>query len=142
MADVDRDVLIVEDDASVAQAIADGVRLAGYTVCAICATGAEAVDWMQRRRPSLAIVDVELDEDMSGVEAAREMQRIGPVGILFVTGFPDTVRTAGVGHAWMPKPYRVLDLINGLEVVRSISTGGPLGAPLPPALRLISERPR
>jgi DNA-binding response OmpR family regulator len=142
MADLDRDVLIVEDDGSVAQAIADGVRLAGYTVCAICATGAEAVDWMRRRRPPLAIIDVELDDDMSGVEAARQMQRIGPIGILFVTGFPDTVRAADVGHAWMPKPYRVLDLINGLEVVRAISTGGPLGAPLPAALRLISERRR
>jgi DNA-binding response OmpR family regulator len=137
MGRADRDVLIVEDDPSVAQAIADGVRLAGYTVCAICTTAAAALEEVRQRRPRLAIIDVELEDDLNGIEAARELLRVGPIGILYITGFPDSVRAADVGHAWMEKPYRVLDLINALEVVRAVSEGRPFDVPLPAALRLL-----
>jgi DNA-binding response OmpR family regulator len=137
MGRADRDVLIVEDDPSVAQAIADGVRLAGYTVCAICTTAAAALEEMRQRRPRVAVIDVELEDELNGVDAARELLRIGPIGVLYITGFPDLVRTADVGHAWMEKPYRVLDLINALEVVRALSEGRALDVPLPPALNLI-----
>ncbi len=141
MGRADRDVLIVEDDPSVAQAIADGVRLAGYRVCAVCATAAAALDEMRQRRPRLAVVDIDLDDVMDGIEVAREMLRIGPVGVLYVTGFPDTVRRADVGHAWMEKPYRVLDLINSLEVVRALVEGRKLDMALPAALHLLGQAP-
>jgi len=138
VASADRDVLIVDDDDIVAEAIADGVRLLGYTVCGIADNFDQALELTRTHLPRFAIVDVDLGGVDDGIEAAREMQKIGPVGIMFVTGYPDKVRAAGVGHAWLAKPYRVLDLVTGLEVVRAMSEQKTVTTPVPAALKLIS----
>ena len=52
-------------------------------------------------------------------------------------GAASRVRTAPVGHAWLSKPYRVLDLINALRVVQQVSRGVPVTAPIPSELRLL-----
>ncbi len=134
---VDRSIMIVEDDPAVADAIRDGVRVAGYGVCGVAANADAAVQLMRERQPQLAIIDVDLGDGDDGIEAARQMLRIGPVGIVYVTGYPDHVRRADVGHAWMPKPYRLLDLINALAVVSAISARQPITTPIPAELRLI-----
>ncbi len=140
MAAVDRDVLIVDDNLPVAEAIADGVRLAGYAVCGIATNIEEALALARRHRPRLAVVDVDLGGD-DGVAAARALLALHPMGIIFVTGYPDRVRSADIGHAWMEKPYRVLDLINALEVVAAVSEHRPVTSPIPAVLRLIPQRP-
>jgi DNA-binding response OmpR family regulator len=129
--------LIVEDDRQVAEAIADGVRLVGYTVCGIAPTVGQALALTRLTRPRLAIIDVDLGTGNDGIDLARKMMAMGALGVLFVTGNPDTISTADVGHAWMPKLYRVLDLINGLQVVRCVSEGEPITAPIPADLRLV-----
>jgi DNA-binding response OmpR family regulator len=137
MVRTDLDVLIVDDDDLVAEAIADGVRLAGYTVCGVAATGAEAIELMRAHRPRLALVDVDLGDGQDGVDAARQLAGIGPVTVIFVTGYPDKIRQTDVGVAWMEKPYRVLDLINALEIVSARTHQRPTNIPIPAALHLL-----
>lgn len=137
MASADRDVLIVDDDDIVAEAIADGVRLLGYTVCGIADSVEQALQLTRAHLPRFAIVDVDLGGNDDGIEIAREMQKIGPVGIMFVTGYPEKLRAAQVGHAWLEKPYRVIDLVTGLEVVRAMSEHRSVTTPVPAALNLI-----
>jgi DNA-binding response OmpR family regulator len=131
------DVLIVEDDRLVAEAIADSVRLAGYTVSGIAPTVSQALVLTRLTRPKLAVIDVDLGTGRDGIDLARQMVKIHQLGIMFVTGHPDKVSTADVGHAWMPKPYRVLDLINALEIVRCVNERLPVTAPMPAELHLI-----
>jgi DNA-binding response OmpR family regulator len=133
------DVLIVEDDPLVAEAIADSVRLAGYTVSGIAPTVGQALSLTRLTRPKLAVIDVDLGTGRDGIDLARQMLKVHELGIIFVTGNPDTVSTTDVGHAWMPKPYRVLDLINALEVVRCVNEHLPVTAPVPAELHLIGE---
>jgi DNA-binding response OmpR family regulator len=131
------DVLIVEDDRLVAEAIADSVRLAGYTVSGIAPTVAQALTLTRLTRPKLAVIDVDLGTGRDGIDLARQMLKINELGIIFVTGNPDKVHATDVGHAWMPKPYRVLDLINALEIVRCVNEHLPVTAPMPAELHLI-----
>src|SRR3954469_23266511 len=98
------DVLIVEDDPLVANAIRDGIRVSGHTVCGIAATADQAVALMRLCRPRLAGIDVELGDAFDGLEVARRLLAIAPIGIMFVTGHPEKVQSAEIGHAWMPKP--------------------------------------
>lgn len=135
------DVLIVEDDPLVANAIRDGIVVSGHTVCGIADTADRAVALMRLCRPRLAVIDVELADASDGLEVARRLLAIAPIGIMFVTGHPEKVRTADIGHAWMPKPYRLLDLINALEVVTAVSEHRPISAPIPTELRLINAPP-
>ena len=133
------DVLIVEDDLAVAEAIRDGIVVSGHTVCGLASTPEQAIALMRLCRPRLAVIDVELGGDCDGLEVARRLLAIAPVGIMFVTGHPERVQSADVGHAWMPKPYRLLDLINALEVVNAVSARRPISAPVPTELRLIGD---
>jgi CheY-like chemotaxis protein len=139
MGRADLDVLIVDDDDLVAEAIADGVRLAGYTVCGVAANGEEAIALMRTHRPRLALVDVDLGDGEDGVDAAQELAGIGPITVIFVTGYPDKIRQTDtdVGVAWMEKPYRVLDLINALEIASATTERRPTTVPIPAALHLL-----
>jgi DNA-binding response OmpR family regulator len=139
MARADLEVLIVDDDDLVADAIADGVRLAGYKVCGVAGTVSEAVDLMQGCRPRLALVDVDLGAGQDGIDVARQLLAIGPVTIIFVTGYPDKIRQTDIGTAWMEKPYRVLDLINALEIISAVSEQRPTNIPIPSALHLLRK---
>jgi DNA-binding response OmpR family regulator len=137
MGRIDLDVLIIDDNEIVAEAIADGVRLAGYTVCGVASTAERALELARQRRPRLALVDVDLGDGEDGIDAARQLLALGPITIIFVTGFPDRMRQTDIGVAWMEKPYRVLDLINALEIVTAASERRTVTAPMPAVLHLL-----
>src|SRR5579862_6285586 len=127
MARSDVDILIVDDDEIVAQAIADGVRLVGYRVCGVATDVEEALTLFRQHRQRMALVDVDLGgHGRDGITAARLMRKIGSVTVIFVTGYPDRIGRADVGEAWLEKPYRVLDLINSLEIVTALTEHRPV----------------
>lgn len=130
-------VLIVEDDRRVAEAIRDSVKVAGYEVCGIAGTIQQAVSLTRLTRPDLAIIDVDLGEGPDGIELARRLTKITALAIMFLTGDSNRLKEIDVGHAWMGKPYRALDLINALDVVYSIAEGEPVKGRMPPELHLI-----
>jgi DNA-binding response OmpR family regulator len=134
----DRSVLIVEDDQAISYPLQHGVRAAGYSVAGVATTVAQAVALARQSQPRYAIIDVDLGDGGNGIEVARHIVQAGPVGIIYLTGYPDLVRGVDVGDAWMPKPYRLIDLLNALEVVGAISGHQPVRAPIPPDLRFIS----
>jgi DNA-binding response OmpR family regulator len=133
----DRSVLIVEDDQAIAYPLQHGIRVAGYAVSGVASTAEQALTLARRQHPRYAIIDVDLGEGGNGIEVARRLLRDGPVGIIYLTGYPDLVRGADVGAAWMPKPYRLIDLINALEVVGAVSEQRPILAPIPPDLHFL-----
>jgi DNA-binding response OmpR family regulator len=133
-------VLIVDDDRVVAEALRDGVTLAGYHVVGIAADAEEADRLTRHHGPALAIVDANLGAGGDGIAVARRLTELGPIGVIYITGYPDRVRGADVGDAWLAKPYRVLDLINALTVVEQINAGGTITAPIPPELHLLHSQ--
>jgi DNA-binding response OmpR family regulator len=135
------EVLVIDDDPVVGSALRDGARLAGYRVAELASAPETALELARRHRPKLAIIDAKLGDDGSGVELAAKLLALGPIGIIYVTGFPERVRSAPVGHAWMPKPYRVLDLINALRVIEQLREGVPITTPMPPELHLLHAQP-
>lgn len=133
-------VLIVEDDRAVAEAIQDGVQLASHEVCGIAGTFEQAVALARLTRPDLAIIDVELGGGPDGIEIARRLAKMTKLAVMFMTGYPNRLRSVDIGHAWMAKPYRVLDLINALEAVYAVAENRPITGRIPPDLHLIPQR--
>jgi DNA-binding response OmpR family regulator len=132
-------VIIVDDDPQVADTMADAVRLAGYEVSGIASHADEALQMATECRPRLAVVDVNLYGEGTGIDVARRLLENGPIGVVFVTGDPDSLDGVGVGHAWLPKPYRALDLINSLDVVGALSESRPVTTRVPPDLHFIES---
>lgn len=80
-------VLIVEDEMIVAMSLESLVEDFGFEVCAMAATGAEAVTLAKALRPDLILMDVNLIGDMDGVEAARQARETVDARIVFVTAY-------------------------------------------------------
>ncbi|WP_332768883.1 response regulator [Phenylobacterium sp.] len=80
-------VLIVEDEMIVAMSLESLVEDFGFEVCAMAATGPEAVTLARALRPDLILMDVNLIGDMDGVEAARQIRETIDARIVFVTAY-------------------------------------------------------
>ena len=82
-------VLIVEDNPGFRQALAVGLRAAGYQVAASCAGGDEALDCLDATAVDVALVDLGLP-GMSGADTIRALRRRVPtLPALVLTVFED-----------------------------------------------------
>src|SRR5438270_1946765 len=82
-----RSVLIVEDEQIVAADLEVKLAQLGYEVIGTAASGAEAIDLAELRRPDLVLMDVRLQGMMTGVEAADRIQRVTGAPVIFVTAY-------------------------------------------------------
>jgi CheY-like chemotaxis protein len=134
-------VLIAEDDLMIADMIEEVLVDAGYEVCGIARTVAEAVMLGRRHRPDLAIIDIRLADNGIGTEIAAELSTLGRVGILYATGNMSKVfLTATNGDACLSKPYRAVDLLRALEIVADIVATGTAFPPFPHRFQVLNVR--
>jgi CheY-like chemotaxis protein len=108
-------VLVVEDDALIAMALGELLAGMGHDVCATAATEAEAVIAASRYGPDLMIVDAGLGRG-SGVSAAEEILRAGPVAHVFISGDAERVRRRQPDAVVLRKPFRRAELARAIEV--------------------------
>lgn len=103
-------ILLAEDDAIIAMALADLLKGMGHEVCAIAETEAEAVAAAGRCKPELMIVDANLYEG-SGISAVAKILVGGFVPHLFMTGDPGKVQELMAGAIILRKPFTLNDLM-------------------------------
>lgn len=116
-------VLIVEDEAIVAMNLESLVEDFGFEVCAIAATGAQAVALATSLRPNLILMDVNLIGDMDGVEAARQARLATDARIVFVTAYGagevlQRIRATVPDALVVAKPVSALALRAAIEQMR------------------------
>lgn len=113
-------LLIVEDEAIVAEDLANKVRQLGYAVAGTTMTGEEAVELVRRLRPSLVLMDIRLAGEMDGIAAAKMIYRECNVPVLFLTAHSDgnTVSRARQAEAfgYILKPFSERDLRIQIEM--------------------------
>ena len=110
-------VLLVEDDPSVADSLSENLRLYGHHVEHV-ATGSEAVTHPE---PDLVLVDLGLP-DLDGIEVCRRLRLASAVPIIVVSARSaeaDRVLALHVGaDDYLIKPFGVRELIARMEAVR------------------------
>lgn len=113
-------ILIVEDDALVAQALALRLAALGYAVAGPVASGEEAVAAAARERPDLVLMDIVLPGSVDGIEAARLIVDEQRVPLLYLTAYADEERFARARitapHAYLIKPYNDRELQLAIEL--------------------------
>lgn len=89
-------VMIVEDDRIVARDIRQQVDRMGYSVVATTGSGEEAVALARSIRPDLVLMDIRLEGEIDGIEAARQIRAGEGIPVIFLTayGTEDIVRRA------------------------------------------------
>jgi two-component system cell cycle sensor histidine kinase/response regulator CckA len=101
-------ILIVEDEAVSASMIEHQLLKLGYGVAGIAGSGDEAIILAERCRPDLVLMDIGLEGDMDGVEAATIIRHKFEIPVIYLTGNSDeaTIKRARSteAHGYLNKP--------------------------------------
>jgi CheY-like chemotaxis protein len=131
-------VLIAEDDLMIADLAEEVLAEAGYEVCGIARTVAEAIALAQHHTPDLAVLDLRLADGGLGTEIAAQLLPLGRFGVLYATGnISQVVLTTADGDACLSKPYSSTDLKRGLEIVAEIIATGEALPPFPQGFQIL-----
>jgi two-component system OmpR family response regulator len=113
-------VLIVEDDAILAEALRVGLAQVGYEVTVV-GDGTAFGDLVARVRPDLALLDVSLPSGPNGFDLARELRARCDASIVFVTAADNLEdRLAGFevgGDDYVQKPFALAELLARIRAV-------------------------
>jgi PAS domain S-box-containing protein/putative nucleotidyltransferase with HDIG domain len=113
-------VLVVEDESIVARDIRNMLLGMGYSVADVVSTGEEAVAAAGDRLPDLALVDVRLQGNMTGVEAADHIYSQYNIPIVYLTAYADesTLQRAKVTEpfGYLLKPFEERELQTTIEI--------------------------
>jgi DNA-binding response OmpR family regulator len=108
-----RTILVVEDEASIAEAVATRLRSEGFSV-AIAGDGPAGVERCKELHPDLVVLDLMLP-GLDGLDVCREIQRERPVPVLMLTARDsetDLVVGLEVGaDDYLTKPFSARELV-------------------------------
>lgn len=78
-------ILIAEDDGITAFTLKQKLERIGHTVLSIVATGEKAIKETERLSPDLVFMDIKLEDEICGIEAAREIRKRLRIPVVFIT---------------------------------------------------------
>ncbi|HML05830.1 MAG TPA: response regulator [Methanobacterium sp.] len=82
-------ILVVEDERITAEDIKDGLISLGYKVPAVVYSGEDAVKKAEEFRPDLVLMDIMLEGEMDGIEAAKEIKKHYDIPVIYLTAYSD-----------------------------------------------------
>ena len=113
-------ILIVEDQRTVAGAMRTRLRGLGYDVTGIASSGKEAVAKAEELLPDLVLMDIRLGDGIDGIEAARQIRISLDIPIIYVSAYADQEiidRAKDTDPAgFINKPFTTKDLLTAIDL--------------------------
>ncbi|MBI4660137.1 MAG: response regulator [Verrucomicrobia bacterium] len=113
-------VLVVEDEGIIAADIQDRLTSLGYEVPATVASAEEALQKIPIYSPDLVLMDIVLQGEMDGIDAAAEIRKRFDLPVIFLTAHADesTLTRAKITEpfAYILKPFEERELQTALEM--------------------------
>lgn len=112
-------ILVVEDETIIGMEIKDRLVGFGYDVPDVVYTGEEAVERAAIVQPDLILMDIMLDGEMDGVEAAKRIRERFDIPVIYLTASSD-VQTlervkASESYGYILKPLEEEELQTAIE---------------------------
>jgi signal transduction histidine kinase len=113
-------ILIVEDERLIALNLKITLEKLGFIITSIVSSGKDAITNAELEKPDLVLMDINLDDEMDGVEAAKIIYRKYRIPIIFVTAFSDSslidrAKEAG-SFGYLLKPFQKEELYAMIEM--------------------------
>lgn len=117
-------VLIVEDEIIAASYLKEMVLETGCKVVGTVGTGRGAIELASSKKPDLILMDIMLKDNISGVDAALEIQyRHKEITVIFLTAYSDTemIETAikSDAYGYFLKPYNKDEILANLRILKA-----------------------
>lgn len=110
-------ILLVEDDPFVAEDLKDKLEQLQYRITGIAESYEQAIELIEKERPGLVLLDIELKGELTGIDLG---ERLAKQGILFIylTGLRD-INTylkakSSQPHRYLSKPIDLYNLRNAI----------------------------
>lgn len=113
-------VLIVEDEMIIAESISDMLSELGYEVMGICIRAQQALDFIRKTPPDVALFDIQLKGNEDGIWLANQIKEEHSFPFVFLTSYGDkatidkAVNTSPYGY--LIKPVEKQNLYGTIEV--------------------------
>lgn len=113
-------ILVVEDNANVAEVLKFRLEYMGYEVCDIAQSGPKAISSVTRVTPDLILMDISLDDGMDGIETATRIGKKIDTPVIYLTCLRDpnvierAMKTKPFGY--LVKPYDKTELQTAIEI--------------------------
>ncbi len=102
-------ILVVEDERLIAEDIKRTLQFLGYEVPAIIVTGLQAIEETKIHEPDLILMDIMLEGDLDGIEAAKIIHQDQDIPIIFLTAFSNKntleAATGAEPYGYILKPF-------------------------------------
>lgn len=113
-------IMIIEDEAFIAIQIKTYLSRKGLDIVGYAANFNEAYELFERHKPEIIICDIRLQNDESGIDIVKELQKIGIFEVLYLSSFSDqkTLEKAFATHPfnYITKPFKDIDIYTSMQL--------------------------
>ena len=117
---MNKQILVVEDELVVAKNIQNRLENLGYFVPAVVTSGEEAIKKVADIQPDLILMDIMLESELDGIEAAKQISKRFDIPIIYLTAYGDdqTLQRAKITepYGYILKPFETRDLQSNIEM--------------------------
>ncbi|RHX90899.1 ATP-binding response regulator [Leptospira stimsonii] len=114
-------ILIVDDEWLIAFNLQVSLQKLGYSIAGTARTADEALELAERTKPDLILMDIRIEGELDGIQAAERIQKKMDVPVIFMTAFADeetfnrAVDRASM-FGYISKPFQPTALKNSIEI--------------------------
>ncbi len=113
-------ILIVEDEYIIANDIQITLENMGYNVCALAASGDQAISKAKEYLPDLILMDIMLKGGMDGIESAKQIAKFLDIPVVFLTAYSDDEILERAKEicpfSYLIKPFKEQELKTTIEI--------------------------
>jgi PAS domain S-box-containing protein len=113
-------ILVVEDEAIVAESLKEQLEVFEYHVCGLAESGEEALEMIEQDLPDLVLMDINLAGKMDGVATAEQVRLKYQLPVVYLTAYsdPGTLNRAKLTEpfGYLIKPFKSRELHTALEI--------------------------
>jgi len=115
-----KQILIVEDERIIAKDIQVKLEYLGFSVTDIVGSGEEAIEISASKKPDLILMDINLEGEIDGIEAAAIIHKSNIIPVIYLTSYSDdaTLQRAKITNplGYINKPFNEKELHTSIEL--------------------------
>lgn len=113
-------ILLLEDNLLIGRDVKKILEFVGYQVSGPFDKGEKALDQMVKESFDLAVLDIELQGELTGLDVGEQIREKYHIPVIFITGLlKDTYRQRAVdmgAHSFINKPFNERNLVNAIDM--------------------------